>query len=199
MTTKNKKSSTSTTKKTDSDNQLSGQDFDLWDALAALDKKDYGYYSRLTPEQQNKFSPYMLIIWFSSVKARGDLADYYLRSVDSTANQYFMDEAIQQHPELQWLMLCAASPGLGRQQHAYIPQLTANKINFREPISTADAIKYFSKLGWSEQQATEWSYYQQRAAKLAQICEYLNVDDLGLLAGILTDSDIEAYYRECGN
>jgi hypothetical protein len=52
------------TKKTaiPADEKLENQDFNLFEAIAALDKKDYGYYYRLTPEQQRKFVPFMLIL-----------------------------------------------------------------------------------------------------------------------------------------
>ena len=88
--------------KTPTDEKLEKQDFDLFDALNALDKKDYGYYSRLTPEQQKKFVPFMLIHWMSAVKGTGGIPEYYVRSVDHYANKYFLNETISQHPELQW-------------------------------------------------------------------------------------------------
>lgn len=54
--------------KTPIDEKFEKIDFDLFEALAAIDRKDYGYYDRLTEEQQRKFSPYMMVRWMSSMK-----------------------------------------------------------------------------------------------------------------------------------
>ena len=85
-------------------------DFDLFDALAAIDRKDYSYYDRLTSEQQKKFVPFMLIHWVSAIKGNSELQSYYLQSTEYHANKYLFNESVQKNPKLQWLMLCAASP-----------------------------------------------------------------------------------------
>ena len=43
------------------DEQLEKQDFPLFDAIAALDRKDYTFYDKLPPEQQKKFTSFMLV------------------------------------------------------------------------------------------------------------------------------------------
>ena len=48
-------------KKLAPDEKLEKQDFNLFEAIAAIDKKDYDYYDRLTPEQQKKFVPFMML------------------------------------------------------------------------------------------------------------------------------------------
>jgi hypothetical protein len=40
--------------KTPVDEKFEKQDFNLFEAITAIDKKDYGYYDRLTPEQTTK-------------------------------------------------------------------------------------------------------------------------------------------------
>jgi hypothetical protein len=54
------------------DEKFDKQDFDLFEALSALDKKDYGYYDRLTTEQQKKFVPFMMLHWMSAIKGSSD-------------------------------------------------------------------------------------------------------------------------------
>ncbi len=44
--------------KTSTDEKFTDIDFPLFDALAALDKKDYEFFDRLTLEQQKGFSPF---------------------------------------------------------------------------------------------------------------------------------------------
>ena len=112
-----------TKKSTPVDEKFEAQDFNLFDSLTAMDKKDYGYYDRLTEEQQKKFVPYMMTHWMSAIKGSGDVQGYYLRSVDYHANKYLFNEHVQKHPKLQWYMLCASSPGLGKQFHQWIPHL----------------------------------------------------------------------------
>ena len=74
------------------DEKLEKQDFDLFEALAALDKKDYDYYDRLSEDQRKKFVPFMLIQWMSAVKGSGDVQNYYLQSIDYHANKYLFNE-----------------------------------------------------------------------------------------------------------
>lgn len=187
------------TKKTEAaDEKLEKPKFDLFAALAAIDNKDYAWYSRLTPDQQRLFVPYMMLLWVSAVKAGDDLGDYYLRNTDYTANRYFFDETISAHPELQWLMLCASSPGMGKQFHVYIPHLSVAKTNFRESISLSEAREYFEKVGVSSAEVDQYVEHQNRAVKIAKICESLNFDDISLLATVITDEEIEAYYRDSG-
>ena len=64
------------------DEQLEKQDFPLFDAIAALDRKDYTFYDKLPPEQQKKFTSFMLVRYMSYIKGSGEIAGYYARSVD---------------------------------------------------------------------------------------------------------------------
>jgi len=109
------------------DEQLEKQDFPLFEALDAIDRKDYGYYDRLSPEQQKKFSPYMLLQWIVNVKSNKDIQGYYLCSTDYHANKYMLDYMIASkrnfHPKVQWLMFCAARPALGKQHRSWIPSI----------------------------------------------------------------------------
>lgn len=106
--------------KTPEDEKLDKQDFDLFEALAAIDRKDYDYYDRLTDEQKKKFSPFMMIKWFSAVKASLPIQQYHLLSTNEFANKYLFNENVYKNPKLQWLMLCASGLGQGKQFHQYI-------------------------------------------------------------------------------
>jgi len=48
--------------KLSADEKFEKVEFDLFDALAAIDRKDYSYYDRLTPEQQKKFVKALIIM-----------------------------------------------------------------------------------------------------------------------------------------
>ena len=126
------------------DEKFENTDLDIFKVLEALDKKDYGFYGRLTEEQQKKFVPYIITHWMSAVSATGVLGAYYTMSTDVNANRHLFNERIMQHPELQWLMLCAASPGMGKQFHQWIPHLNAKFGRLEARASKKDAKEYFA-------------------------------------------------------
>lgn len=94
----------------------------LKDVMAAVDKKDRGFYNRLTAEQKKAFSAWMMMRYCSSVQGR-DAANYiYL--TNELVNFQFME--VSKHPELQWLLLSAC--GVGKIQfHPYLKPPNAKK------------------------------------------------------------------------
>jgi len=79
----------------------------LKDIMAALDKKDRGFYSRLTDEQKKAFVPWMMMRYASSAQGRN--AAHYLFMINELVNKNFSD--VSKHPELQWLLMTAAGSG----------------------------------------------------------------------------------------
>ena len=116
--------------KTPTDEKFEKVDFDLFEALAAIDRKDYGYYDRLTEEQQKKFSPYMMVRWMSNMKGSAALQQYHVLSVNEFANTHLFSEFVSKHPKLQWLLLTTVSPNMGKHRHewmAYSGKTAKNK------------------------------------------------------------------------
>lgn len=189
----------------DKDNSFENIDFDLFEALTALDKKDYSYYDRLTSEQQRKFVPYMMILWMSAVKGSPELSGYYLMNTDYTANKYFFNENIMKHPKLQWLMLCASSPGLGKQFHQWIPHIKERVSRLQETAKTKDIKEYYKKIysKASEKDITELSglfvEQQKRKVYLAEKFPSLKISDIEVLNDLVTDQEIQDYEKESGN
>lgn len=187
------------------DEKLENQDFNLFEAIAALDKKDYGYYDRLTSEQQRKFVPFMLIKWLSYVKGSGDVAGYYVMSTEYNANKYFFNESVGKHPKLQWYMLCAASPGLGKQFHQWLPQIKERVSLLKEPAQLKDTKEYFTKIypKANTEDITEYSkqFVQEQKKKmyLAEIYPHLKIADIEVLSQTVTDEDIAQYEKDRGN
>lgn len=91
---------------------------DIKSEMAALDRKDRGFYHSLTAEEKRKFSLYLMIRWGSAVQASADLEEYYVQSINHYLNRDFF--TVNRHPQLQWLMATAASPGLGTPRHVWI-------------------------------------------------------------------------------
>lgn len=191
--------------KTNPEEKLTNVDFDLFDALNALDKKDYGYYSRLSEEQKKKFVPYMLIQWLSNVKGSEELQRYYLSSVDYYANKYLLHESVNKHPELVWLMLCAASPGIGKQFHQWIPNISTNISKLKTVPKSKDILDYYKKVYPKQNESllkelTEAFITENKKKKyIADIYPNLKIEDIETLSQMISEEDIKKYEEDRGN
>jgi hypothetical protein len=187
------------------DEQLDKQDFPLFEAIEALDKKDYGYYDRLSQEQQKKFTSFMLVKYLSYIKGSGSVAGYYAMSTNYHANKHMFNEYVQKHPKLQWLMLCAASPGLGKQYHPWIPQIKEKVSLLKEPAQLKDIKEYYKKIypKANDNDITEVSKAyvteQKKKCYLASVYPTMKLADIEVLSQMVTDEEIEQYERDRGN
>ena len=191
------------------EDSFSNQDLDLFKTLEALDAKEYDFFDKLTAEQQKKFVPYMLFQWLSGINGNKDLQRYYLQSVDYHANKYLLDHMISSkehsHPKLQWLMLCAASPGLGKQFHQWVPKISEKVCLLKENASVSDTKKYYQKVypKASEEDIDELTKQfvteQKKRVVLGKIYPTLKLDEIELLSTIVTDNDINQHERDSGN
>jgi hypothetical protein len=191
--------------KTPTDEKFDKIDFDLFEAIAAIDKKDYDYYDRLTEEQKKKFVPYMMLMWVSTVKGSHDLQNYYLQSTDYHANKHMFNESVQKHPKLQWLMLCAASPGMGKQYHQWIPHIPAGVSKLKTLPKVKEIKDYYKKIYPKADDAalTEVSELfvakQKRKMYLAEKFPNLKIDEIEVLNELVTDEEIRIYEEQSGN
>ena len=191
--------------KLSADEKFDKIDFDLFEALNAIDRKDYGYYDRLTPEQQRKFVPFMMIHWVSAIKGSGDLQSYYLQSTEYHANMYLFNENVQKHPKLQWLMLVAASPGLGKQYHQWIPHIKDRVSKLKEPAKSKDIKEYFRKLypkassSDIDDAADSFIDNHRKRMYIASRFPEMKFDEIEVLSGIITDQDIKKYEEDLCN
>lgn len=194
-----------TKKSTPTDEKFEKQDFDLFKALEALDKKDYGYFDRLTEEQQKKFVPFMMTHWMSQIKSNGELAGYYVMSVNHYANEHLFNENVIKHPKLQWLMLCASSPGLGKQFHQWVPHLSSKVATLKETPKEKEVRDYFSKVYTKASEANLYAISEafvnehKKKVYLAQQFPNLKHSDIEALANLVTDDDIRKYEQDRGN
>jgi hypothetical protein len=112
---------------------------------------------------------------------------------------------VYDHPKLQWLTLCAASPGFGKKYHQWIPSINKNVALLKERPKLKDLREYFAKIyqGASTEDIEEISsaYYKQALKKLYIAEQYPNLkhDDIEILASLITDKDIEEHEKNLGN
>ena len=139
--------------------------------MARFDAKDRNFFDDLTPEEQKKFSPYLMIRWGASVEGSSDLQAYYLLSTNEKLNVNFFDINTTQHKKLQWLMATTVSPGMGKQYHKWLaakkkdttnnkaekfltdvyPHYKTDEIKLLASISTKDELKQLAKsLGYDD-------------------------------------------------
>lgn len=195
------------TKKADipADEKLRDTDVNLFEILGAIDKKDYGYYERLSEVQQKKVTLFLLVHWASAIKASPELQGYYLRSVDFHANKYLFNENVMRHPKLIWLMLCASSPGMGKYQHQWIPHIKPKVSLLHEDAQIADMKKYYEKLypkaatGDITEISKEFVRDQRRKRYFASVYPNLKLSDVETLSQITTDEEIAQYESDRGN
>ena len=95
--------------------------------LAAIDKKDYGFYDRLKPEHQKQIAPFLLNRYVSLVKGTQELQAYYLMAGNQRVNCTYFELA--KHPKLVWQLLCTVSPGIGTQFHQWVGHKKKDKNN----------------------------------------------------------------------
>lgn len=186
------------------EDKFENTEFDLFRALEAIDRKDYDYYSNLTDEQRKRFVPYMMLQWMSSVKGSRDLSAFYLMSTELAANKYMFNEIVYDHPELQWKMLCAASPGMGKQFHSYIPQLSQRIGKLQERVKQKEIADYLKKIYKNDSDSdihTVSSILTENInhkAALAAHYPELKIDDIAVLAQLVDADDLKLYEEECG-
>ena len=93
---------------------------DMFDLLAALDRRDLKFYSTLTDEQKKAFAGIVAMRWMSVVSDRDqDLCEYHIGMVNEAANKHFWNSEMQKHPELQYLSLAVSGIG-SKQRHQWI-------------------------------------------------------------------------------
>lgn len=85
--------------------------------LPAIDRRDFGFYGRLTEDQQKAYQPYVVMRWMSATTDNGDMHKYHVGNVNDFVNTDFW--SLNNHPELQHKLLCMA--GVGQpQRHQWI-------------------------------------------------------------------------------
>lgn len=188
----------------DRSERFENQDFDLFAALDALDRKDYGWWDTLTEEQQRKWVPYMIVHWMSAIRTGGALGSYYLLNTDIAANKYLFNEVVSNHPKLQWLMMCSISPQRGKQYHQWIPHLSEKISRLKTAATQREIESYYEKVytsaspGDIAEISTQYVAEQNQRAKIAEYYPDMKYDDIVTLSSLVNSKDIEQYEKDSG-
>lgn len=187
------------------EDKLSNQDIDLFKVLEAIDKKDYNYYDKLSNEQQKKVVPFLLVQWVSTVKGAKNLQAYYLMNANEVANLHLFNENLVKHPKLQWMLLCAISPGIGKQFHQWIPHIRDRVSKLKEEPTLKEITDYFKKIypkgNSSDIDEISKAYVDitNKKVYLANKFPTMKLDEIELLSNIITEEEIDNYEQDSGN
>jgi hypothetical protein len=102
-------------------------------------------------------------------------------------------------------MLCAASPGLGKQFHQWIPHIRDRVSKLKESPKTKEIKDYYKKVypKASDNDLTAISEVfvdnHKKKMYIANTFPELKFDEIELLSELITDKDIEDYEKELGN
>lgn len=138
--------------------------------MLQFDRKNRDFFDELTPEEQKKFSPFIMIRWGSAVEGSPELQAYYLMSTNERLNKNFFDINTTQHKKFQWLLATTVSPDMGKQYHKWLaagkkennnkafkflqevfPQAKDDEIELMIQINSKDDLKELArKHGWDE-------------------------------------------------
>jgi len=185
--------------------KLENTEFNLFDALNAIDRKDYGYFDRLTEEQQAKFSSYMLTKWLSYVSGSDQLQQYYVLATNEFVNKHLFNDNVMKHPKLLWYMMCAAGSGKSGVRRQWMPQIKEKIAFLKEAASNKEIKEYFSKIYPNADQSTIkeltdlYVTQQKKRFYIATKFPAMKYQDIHLLADMVTDEEIQQYEQQSGN
>jgi len=94
----------------------------LNDVLQAVDRRDFGWYARLSDEHKKKWSSWLFLRYVSSVK--GSSAGDALLDTNEFVNKNYTD--LYKHEELIWKLMCLTGTGK-KQFHEWIKPPTSTK------------------------------------------------------------------------
>jgi hypothetical protein len=102
-------------------------------------------------------------------------------------------------------MLCASSPGLGKQFHQWIPHLSTKVSQLKETPKEKDVKDYFGKVypkaddGSLQEISKEFVNEHKKKTYLAKQYPDLKYTDIELLSSLVTEEDIRRYEEDRGN
>lgn len=177
-------------------------EFDLFEYIRVLDKKDYDYFASLPTTQQNTIVSLVMLHWMSTVVKNSDIEKYYVLATEELANKHFFNEYLNNHPQLKWLMLCTISPNMGTQRHEYLPKLPTKIINLLEHPDTGVWRKYLLKVYKNatkediSEVAIELSEEYFKKYWLAKIYPNMKLIDINNLSKLITEDDVKNIAKE---
>jgi hypothetical protein len=102
-------------------------------------------------------------------------------------------------------MLCASSPGLGKQFHQWIPHLGSKITELKESPKPKEIRDYYQKIYPKASEANLYAISEafvddhKKKVYLAKIFPNLKISDIEVLSQTITEEDIKQYEKDRGN
>jgi ribosome-binding ATPase YchF (GTP1/OBG family) len=103
-------------------------------------------------------------------------------------------------------MLCASSPGKGKQFHPWLPQIKEKVSLLKEHAKASEIKEYFKKIYPSnvndsdlKELADAYVEEHKRKMYLANKFPSMKIADIDLLSQLVTDEEIKQYEKDFGN
>ena len=101
-------------------------------------------------------------------------------------------------------MLCAASPGIGKQFHMYLPQIRDRVSKLKDPAKKQDIKDYYKKIYPNadseiiEEISELFVSQQHKKVRISNIYPGMKVDDIEVLNQIITVEELNEYEEQLG-
>jgi hypothetical protein len=102
-------------------------------------------------------------------------------------------------------MLCAASPGIGKQFHQWIPHLSSKVTQLKETPKEREVREYFAKIYPKSSEANIYAISEafvishKKKVYFANKYPNLKQTDIETLSELVTDDEIKQYEKDSGN
>jgi hypothetical protein len=147
---------------------------DIKRELAAVDLKDYDFYSNLTDEEKKAFSPYILMRYTSNCQDEKSIQEWFLEMTNEYVNKHHWALS-KNHKGLLWKLFSATGVGV-KTYHPYLKAGTKEKANKIEKLlceiypatkmsdiklmasmmDDADKKELFDKMGFDKKQRKDY-------------------------------------------
>lgn len=130
---------------------------DIFELLAAVDKRDFNFYSKLTPEQKKAFAPIVAMRWMTAIRNSDQDSEFQLQIVNEVVNQNMWNSALYNHPELIYKLMAVCGSGK-RKNYEWIKGFSKEKkskmVEFLRtyyPSASKSEIEYLISINSKEQ------------------------------------------------
>lgn len=101
--------------------------FPIFEALTAMDKKDYTWFNKQTEEAKKAFAAPVFLRWASAIEQDGLAGAYTLIAINKNLNIGFWD-ILNQDPELVYILAASCGTKLNK-KHCWIKSNSLNNSN----------------------------------------------------------------------
>jgi len=113
---------------------MASKTLDISRLLTAVNKKDYGFYDRLSEQEKKEFNPYIFMRFISNPDGDADIQSWFIELTNEYINKSFWDFN-NHHKLLLWKLYAVVGVGMPT-RYTFLPMLKKETVNkFEELIA----------------------------------------------------------------